>query len=84
MKIRIQSRERDLTIPLPTNLLFSRGSAWLADRVGRHYAGDAMKDLSARDMEKLFAELRRIKKRYGSWELVDVRSCDGEGVQVIL
>ncbi len=35
-------------------------------------------------METLFAEMRRIRKRYGRWELVDIQSKDGESVQIIL
>ena len=32
----------------------------------------------------LCAELRRIKKAHGSWELVNVQSSDGDSVQIIL
>ena len=84
MKIRVQGEERGFTILLSTSLIFSKGTAWLACHIGRKYAEDAMKDIPPEAMAALFAELRRVKKKHGSWELVDVHSADGERVQVIL
>lgn len=84
MKIRIQSGEKKFTVPFPTCLVFSRGSAWIANHIGRRYAGDAMKEIPPEAMDALFAEFRRIKSKHGSWELVNVQSADGDIVKITL
>lgn len=43
-----------------------------------------MKNLSAKQLDALFAEFRRIKKKHGRWELVDVESSNGDLVKIIL
>lgn len=84
MKIRIQSGEKKFTLLFPTGLVFSKGTVWLATHFGGKYAGDAMKNIPPEAMDTIFAEFRRIKKKHGSWELVDVQSAGGESVKVIL
>ena len=84
MKIRIRSDEVNLNLWLPTGLVFSKPMALLGGTVGRKYAGDAMKNLSAKDLDRLFAEFRRIKKKYGAWDLVEVESAEGDIVRVTL
>lgn len=84
MKIRIETRERRFTVPVPTNLIFSDFTAWLAQTAGVHYSGDVLKDVPPQAMKKLFSEFRRIKKKYGAWELVDVQSGDGTRVRITL
>ena len=83
MKIQIRSSNRTFVIPLPTNLLFSQGSAWLVNHMGRKYS-DELRDLPPEAVDKLFAEFRHIKHRYGKWTLVEVCSAGGDGVSVIL
>ena len=84
MKIRIETRERRFTVPVPTNLIFSDFTAWLAQTAGVHYSGEALKNVPPQAMKKLFSEFRRIKKKYGAWELVDVQSGDGARVRITL
>lgn len=84
MRIRVKSGETNIRIWFPTGLVFNRGSAWLAETVGRKYAGDAMPKISGKDMNKLFAEFRRIKKVYGHWTLVEVECGDGDRVLIEL
>ena len=84
MKIHIKSKEQNLRIRIPTGLVFSPLVARFGWRYGRQYAGDAMKDLSPEALSALFAEFRRIKKKHGSWELVNIESSDGCLVKVIL
>ena len=84
MKIRIKDGGRNLTLLLPTALLFSRGTAWLANTVGRKYAGEVMKHIPPESVNALFAELRRVKKKHGSWELVEAVSADGNRVNIVL
>lgn len=84
MKIRIRSHEANLNLWLPTNLIFSKPVALLGGTVGKKYAGDAMKNLSAKDLDRLFAEFRRIKRTHGTWNLVEIESADGDSVHIIL
>lgn len=84
MKIQIEGGGRDFSIVLPDGLMFNRATLWLANSVGRKYAPEAMAGISPEAMEALFAELKRIKKKHGSWELVEVRSADGECVKITL
>lgn len=81
MKIRIQHKKRRLTLFLPTKVLFGRGILRLAERAFRQ---DTENPLPPQALPALFAELRRIKKKYGTWELVEVESADGESIQVWL
>ena len=84
MKIQIQSQDIRLTLYLPTNLLFIRGTMWLANHLGRKYPGPALDAIPPQALEALFAELRRVKKKYGHWDLVEVESSDGEHVRIQL
>ncbi|MBQ8238217.1 MAG: hypothetical protein IJZ39_08750 [Oscillospiraceae bacterium] len=84
MKIRIKSEETNLNLVLPTRLLIGKTVVKLANTIGRRYAAEAMQAIPPEALEILCAELRRIKKKHGAWELVDVRCADGDIVQVIL
>lgn len=84
MRIRVKGEGHNINIPLPTNLVFSKGSLWLANRIGRKYAGDAMNDISPEALGKLFGEFRRIKRQYGHWVLLEVFSADGQEVSITL
>ena len=83
MRIRIQSGDTNLRLWFPTNLVFSRCTVYLANTLGRKYAGDAMKNIPPEALKVLFAEFRRIKRKYGTWELVDIESSDAS-VKIIL
>lgn len=84
MKILVKYDEGDIKLWLPTILVCNKGTAWLANHVGRKYAGEAMKDIPPEALDKLFAELRRIKKVHGSWDLVEIKSADGNEVLIQL
>ena len=84
MRIKVKSDDTNINLILPTNLIFSRGMVWLANRFGRKYAGDAMRDIPPEAMDKIFAEFRRIKRKYGHWTLVEVHSTDGSEVEIVL
>lgn len=83
MKIRIKSANHAFVIPLPTNLLFSRGSAWVVNHMGRQYSGE-LRDIPPEAVDRLFAEFRRIKRKHGQWTLVEVCSAGGDEVTVTL
>lgn len=84
MKISVQGGGYNINLRLPTRMIFSKTVARIANYTGRKYAGEAMDGITPEQMDALFAELRRIKKKHGSWELVDVESSDGEKVNIIL
>ena len=84
MKIHIKSDGQNIRIRIPTCFVFSPLVARLGCRYGLQYAGDAMKDISPEALAALFAEFRRIKRKYGSWELVNIESCNEDIVKVIL
>ena len=84
MKIKIQTSDTNLNLVLPTNLLVGKTVVKIAGMVGRKYAGDALKDIPPEALELLCAELRRVKKKHGSWELVDIRTAGGSIVHITL
>ena len=84
MKITVQGGGKNIHLSLPTSLIFSKPSAWLAVTTGRHYAGDAFPDLSVEDMDRLLAELRRIKNKHKDWCLVEVESSSGSHIRITL
>ena len=84
MRIRVKSDGCNIHIPLPTRLLFSKGTVWLANRFGRKYAGDALKDIPPEALDRLFAEFRRIKRLHKHWVLVEAVLSDGDEVYIAL
>ena len=99
MKIWIDSGSRRFTIGIPTGLIFSKPSVWLYLKlakknltVAERYMPDDV-DVSFNSLfdklpeEAVYAicdELRRIKRKHGSWELVNVESSDGAQVKITL
>lgn len=86
MKIQIKDHAegRGMNLVLPTRMLFSKPVLHLINGAGRKYAGDAMENISPEAMEAIFAELRRVKEKYGTWELVDIHAADGDIVKIVL
>lgn len=83
MKIRVRSDSHSFSIVLPTRMLFSKSILKFGLRIGKKYSAD-VPELPPEMVDGLCDEIRRIKKRYGAWELVDVQASDGEQVQIIL
>lgn len=99
MKIQIKADGHNISIPIPTALIFSKPSVWLYLKLAKKFSSQA-KDYIPEDIEismdslltqfpeetvyALCAELMRIKRKYGSWELVHVISSDGEEVHITL
>jgi len=84
MRIRVRSKDTNINIPIPTRLIFSKGTAWLANHFGRKYAGDALKDIPPEAMEKIFGEFRRMKRLDRHWQLVEIDTADGEHIEITL
>ena len=84
MIIRIKVNSHKIILPLPTGLIFSKGTARLGNHFGRKYAPDAFENIQPEALDAMFAEFRRIKKQYGRWELADIESADGERIIITL
>lgn len=99
MRIQIKADGHNINIPIPTGLIFSRPSVWLWLKIGRKASKGDNKYLPEHVEEKtddflmkipdeamyaLCDEIMRIKKKYGSWDLVEVESASGEQVLIRL
>ena len=84
MRIRVKTGSTNIGLWIPTGLFLNRGTIWLADTVGRHYAGDAMEGIPPEAMSAMVKELQRVKKKYGSWTLVEVKTSDGGDIAITL
>lgn len=96
MRIKVKSRDININIPVPTGLIFSKASAWTWMKIARHTASKYMPEnvnekadmvldgLSDEAVYAICGELMRIKRKYGSWDLVEVESSDGDQVLIRL
>lgn len=96
MRIIVKGNGNNLNIPIPTGLIFSKASAWTWLKLARRTAGEYMPEklnqkadvcfdsLSDEAVYALCAELMRIKRKHGSWDLVEVESADGNHVLIRL
>ncbi len=84
MRITVTGSNKNIHLRVPTSLIFSKASAWIAVTMGRKYAGDSFPNLSVEDMERLLAEFRHIKRTHKDWCLVEVESNSGSYVRVTL
>lgn len=84
MKIYIKSDGRKFRFWLPTRLIFCSTAARIANTMGRKYAPEAMEGIPEPALEALCAELKKVKKRYGKWDLVKAESSNGDVVEIIL
>lgn len=99
MKIQVKGDGHDIVIPVPTGLIFNRISVSLWLKTIRKYTKDSARYLPEHTEEKadlffskisdeaayaLCAEIMRVKRKHGSWNLVEVESSDGEQVLITL
>ena len=82
MRVIINGNERHGSIKLlfPTGLLLNRFTACFAPMVLKN------EDIpiTSKQAVKLIKELRRCKKRFPDWKIVEVRSADGEFIEIKL
>lgn len=78
--MRIIVKDSDMRFPiklhLPTSILLSRFAL--------RFLPPSMKSITREQAKKLIRELKRCKKRYPGWKLVEVHSADGEYVEIRL
>ena len=84
MKIKVISGEHRIRLVLPTRLIFSPALIRFGLKIARKYAPAELGNIPPEDVEALCRELCRIKKRYGTYELVDIQSANGEMMNIIL
>ena len=84
MRVRIQDGDTNISLRLPTNLFLGKTMVKLGYAIGRRYAGESMGQIPPEALEIFCAELRRVKKKYGSWELVEIQSADGTHIHIVL
>ena len=99
MKIQVKAEGHNITIPIPTRLIFSKASVWLYLKLARKLSSRAKQYIPAEVevtvdeiLEKipdeavyiLCAEIMRIKKKHGYWKLVEVDTAGGEHVEITL
>lgn len=84
MKILIRTQKKTLCLYVPTFLLCSKGLILLGLRIGKKYDPEHVPDLKPEAVGALCREMKRIKKKHGSWELLDLESSDGDHVQILL
>lgn len=93
MKIIVETGDHRIFLPIPTALIFNRPMMrlWLRMmRQSQEYvslpeeAGAFLWNLPEESVLRLCDELRRIKRKRGSWDLVEVQSASGEQVLIQL
>lgn len=88
-----------MNIPIPTRLIFSKASVKIYLKLARmfssraaryipegmdHKAERILDNLPENAICALCDEIVRVKKKHGSWELVEVRSASGDEVKITL
>lgn len=99
MKIQVTGDGHNIVIPVPTGLIFNRVSVSLWLKIIRKQSKDSARYIPEYAEEKadaffakipdealyaLCAEIMRIKRKRGSWKLVEVESAGGEKVLITL
>ena len=99
MRIQVRSDSHNISIPIPTGMIFSKPSVWLylklarkaSSRASRYVPEDVevsvdeiLEKLPDEAVYALCAEIMRIKRKYGKWDLVEVQSSSGEEVKITL
>lgn len=80
MYIRIKSGDTNLNLHLPTGLVLNRMTAGLVSNLLKQ--NDVV--LSKKQIVGFAQELKACKKRFGSWNLVQIQSAEGDQVEIRL
>lgn len=99
MRIQVKAEGHNINIPIPTGLIFSKPSVWLYLKLARKFSSRAsryvpenveisvdgiLEKLPDEAVYALCGEIMRIKRKYGHWDLVEVKSSSGEEVLIRL
>ena len=82
MRVTINGNDRHIPIKLlfPTGLVLNRLTVYFIPKALK----DSNISLTRQQAVKLIKELKRCKKRFPDWKLVEVKTADGECVEVKL
>lgn len=78
MRIQITGADQNVDLNLPNGLLLNKITVKLAAKKVK------LEPVPEEALNAVVEELKRIKKKYGTWELVEVHSADGEIVKITL
>lgn len=82
MKIEIRDSEGQKTLHLPTGMLMNKTVLGLVCR--NRSIQSRLRDLPPEAVEAIVAELNEVRKKHGSWELLEVDTPKGENIRIIL
>jgi len=86
MRIRVHSKEgKNINLAFPTRMLFNGVTASIAcAAIKKHVQVEGVETLSGADLRKLVLEINRLKRRFGTLDLVDIDGKDGACVRIRL
>ncbi len=85
MKIKINSKGKNINLIFPNRLFFNWFTAWIAANAINNNSDDfPNKNIRARDLRNFFDELNRVKKKHGNLKIVDIESANGDIVKITL
>ena len=77
MRIHVKKNEKwTFRLSIPTFILFNRFTAFLAS-IGKE-------DITYRQAWTLMREIKRYRRENGKWKLVEIRTSDGEEVEITI
>jgi hypothetical protein len=85
MRILVESHdEKTINLIFPTVMIFNRLTAAIGSSAIRQHLGTDLSEFKSADINRLFREIRRVKRKYPHLELVSVDSADGDKVRITL
>lgn len=99
MKVHVKADGHNINIPIPTALIFSKPSVWLYLKLAKKFSSQAseftpgnieitvdrvLDRIPEEAVYALCAELMRVKRKHGTWTLVEVKAATGEEVTITL
>jgi hypothetical protein len=99
MRIQVKSQGYNISIPIPTRLIFSKPAVWIYLKFARSHIRLAeqyipegaeislepcLSNLPEEAVYAICSEILRIKRTYGRWELLEVHSADGAEICITL
>ena len=99
MRIIVKGDGHNINIPIPTRMIFSKATVWMWLKFARkamhsaekyipenaeYKAESLLESIPDKAVYALCDELLRIKRKHGSWDLVEVESSDGDTVRIFV
>jgi len=84
MKIKITGSDRSFSLTIPNGLVLNGITARIACNAASKHAPEDGQRLSPEAISRIFLELNRIKKKHGTWALVEVEKTTGEKIKILL